>query len=185
MPDSSPPENDFGPRRRYLAGHDEPESGFCGRGPRGRRGPRMFESGALRYAVLRRIAEQPRHGYELIKAIEEQSGGAYSPSPGMIYPMLSMLEDLGFISASAEGARKLYAITPEGEAFLEENKAFADAVEGRMSARGARCAGAVRGSMHALKEAVFAKIRGQSLSDEQIKKAEAILNRAAKEIQAL
>lgn len=72
------------------------------------------------------LAETPRHGYELIKAIEERLGGSYTPSPGVIYPTLSWLEDMGYASVVAEGGRKRYFVTAEGEAFLSANRAAAD-----------------------------------------------------------
>ena len=90
------------------------------RGPRGRRG-RMFESGQLRLVLLKLIADEPRHGYDLIRAIEELTGGHYAPSPGIVYPTLTLLQDMGFIEESAaEGARKAYAATDEGRRHLEE-----------------------------------------------------------------
>src|SRR3954468_21680436 len=82
----------------------------------GQRGPKMFDAGAMRYVVLHLIAEKPRHGYELIKEIEALAGGAYAPSPGAIYPLLAMLLDLGHIQSSADGNKKLHALTDEGRA---------------------------------------------------------------------
>ena len=90
-------------------------------GRHGRRG-RVFEQGDLRYVLLRLIADKASHGYELIKDIEDRLGGAYSPSPGIVYPTLTLLEELGFIRAvQSEGARKAYEITDEGRAALEKN----------------------------------------------------------------
>jgi DNA-binding PadR family transcriptional regulator len=110
------------------------ERGRGGGGPRGGRIGRLLEHGDLRFVLLAVIEEQPRHGYELIKELEERTGGAYRPSPGVIYPTLSLLEDEGFIRpASPEAARKLFEITPEGRAALEQNRASVDAVFGRMA----------------------------------------------------
>jgi DNA-binding PadR family transcriptional regulator len=79
------------------------------------------------------IAEQPRYGYELMKAIEERMSGSYSPSPGVIYPTLSWLEDMGYVAAEAEDAgRKRYRITAEGEAFLLANRAAVDGLNARL-----------------------------------------------------
>jgi DNA-binding PadR family transcriptional regulator len=98
-------------------GHDHHERGHHGRG--GRMG-RFFDHGDLRFVVLKLIAEKPSHGYELIKAVETAAGGAYTPSPGVIYPTLTLLEELGYITVGdAGGGKKLYTITDEGEAFLE------------------------------------------------------------------
>jgi DNA-binding PadR family transcriptional regulator len=100
----------------------------------GRFAARVFEGGDLRIVLLQLIAEKPRHGYELMKAIEEKLSGAYSPSPGLIYPTLTLLEEMGYATVStSEGNKKLYTITEEGKKFLGENKSAADAVFERMS----------------------------------------------------
>src|SRR5579875_3901893 len=90
--------------------------------------------GGRRLVILQLIAEKPSHGYEIIKAIEERIGGDYSPSPGVIYPTLTLLEEMGYATVQpAEGGRKLYAVTDEGRAFLEQNRAAADAIFERMA----------------------------------------------------
>ncbi|AOL24280.1 DNA-binding transcriptional regulator, PadR family [Erythrobacter litoralis] len=114
-----------------------------GTGPRGggrrRRRQRMFGSGELRLALLALIAEQPRHGYELIKAIEEMTGGTYAPSPGAVYPTLQLLADEGKIAeAQAEGAKKPFEATEEGRAELDERKGEVDALMARLSDEGSR-----------------------------------------------
>jgi DNA-binding PadR family transcriptional regulator len=102
-----------------------------------RHGGRLFDYGELRLLVLAMIAEQPRHGYELMKAIEERMSGSYSPSPGVIYPTLSWLEDMGYTTVESEGAgRKRYQITSEGEAFITANRAAIDALLARMEPAG-------------------------------------------------
>ncbi|MFZ3034579.1 MAG: PadR family transcriptional regulator [Parvibaculum sp.] len=111
-----------GPRGRHR-------SGFGRRG--GRR--RAFEQGDLRLVILKLIADEPRHGYDVIKAIEETFGGTYRPSPGIIYPTLTMLEDLGFATVTPEGSKKLYTATEEGLAFLETNKATVEMLFARMN----------------------------------------------------
>src|ERR1700734_4126445 len=101
---------------------------------RGGGGGRIFGPGDLRLMLLALIAEKPRHGYELIKEIEQKFGGAYSPSPGSIYPTLTLLEELDHVRASAsDGARKLFEITDQGRAYLDENRATLDGVMARMS----------------------------------------------------
>lgn len=102
--------------------------------PRGRwRGGRMFEQGDLRYVVLRLLEEKPRHGYEIIKALEERFSGAYAPSPGVVYPTLQLLEDLGYarIVPGNEG-RKVYEITDAGRAHLAENRETVDSIFDRI-----------------------------------------------------
>lgn len=102
---------------------------------RGRRGGRLFDYGEIRLLLLAMIAEQPCHGYELMKAIEDRFGGRYSPSPGVVYPTLSWLDDMGYAAIEAEeGGRKRYRITEEGEAFLAANRAAADELLARVSA---------------------------------------------------
>ena len=97
-------------------------------GGRGRNRKRMFGSGELKLVLLKLIADEPRHGYDLIRAIEELTGGDYAPSPGTIYPTLTMLTDMGLIEEqAADGSRKAFAVTKEGKAHLKENK---DEVEG-------------------------------------------------------
>jgi DNA-binding PadR family transcriptional regulator len=105
-----------------------------GRGQGRSRIGRFLEHGDLRFVILGLLAEQPRHGYELIKELEERTGGAYRPSPGVIYPTLALLEDEGYIRpAAGDSARKLYEITDEGKKALDENRAGVDAVFARMA----------------------------------------------------
>lgn len=108
-----------------------------GRGP-GRGGfGRFFAHGDLRLVILHLVAEQPRHGYDLIKAIEERVAGAYSPSPGVIYPTLTLLEELGYVTVRAEeGSKKSYEITDAGRSFLDANRPAVDALLARMAEAG-------------------------------------------------
>src|SRR5262245_15537053 len=100
------------------------------------RAGRMLAQGDLRLIALALIAEQPRHGYEIIKVLEDKTAGWYSPSPGIVYPTLTYLEDAGYVTAQAEGAKKLYTITDEGRAYLEENRDFVDSVLERLDGLG-------------------------------------------------
>jgi DNA-binding PadR family transcriptional regulator len=103
------------------------DSGFGGSRRGGRRSRRMFESGELRLVLLKLIADEPRHGYDLIRAIEDLTGGEYAPSPGVVYPTLTLLQDMGLIEeAPGEGPRKPFQVTDEGRAHLQEK---ADEVE--------------------------------------------------------
>jgi DNA-binding PadR family transcriptional regulator len=101
---------------------------------------RMLAQGDLKLLALALIAEQPRHGYELIKLIEEKTSGCYSPSPGVIYPTLTFLEEAGHVTAESEGAKKRYTITEEGRAYLKENRDIADMVLERLAAIGEKLA---------------------------------------------
>lgn len=122
--------------RRGGGGPDFPPFGrgpFGGRGGDGFRIGRMVADGDLRLIVLSLIEQQPRHGYDVIKAIEELTSGSYSPSPGVVYPTLTMLEDQGFAAVTpGEGSKKLYSLTAEGRTYLDENKETIDAIFKRM-----------------------------------------------------
>lgn len=101
-------------------------------GGHGRGGPRVFHHGALRLVVLALIAEAPRHGYEIIKAIEERLAGSYSPSPGVIYPTLTLLQELGHVTVEEHDGKKRYSITDEGRAYLAAHQSAVDAEMARM-----------------------------------------------------
>ncbi len=101
------------------------------------RAGRMLAQGDLRLILLALIAEQPRHGYEIIKLIEEKTDGWYSPSPGIVYPTLTYLEEAGYVTAQIDGSKKLYTITDEGRANLKENRDLADVILERLAAVGA------------------------------------------------
>jgi DNA-binding PadR family transcriptional regulator len=152
----------------------------------GRRGGRLFDYGELRLLLLAMIAEQPRHGYELIKAIEDRFGGSYTPSPGVIYPTLSWLDDMGYATVEAEdGGRKRYRITSEGEAFLVANRAAADGVLARAGAvggRGAIPAPVVR-AMENLRLAMRLRLRQGPLDQAAAESIAAALDAAAQTVE--
>ncbi|WP_263353993.1 PadR family transcriptional regulator [Acidicapsa acidisoli] len=108
--------------------------GFMGRHGRGFGGDRerLFDSGELRLVILQLVAEKPSYGYEIIKAIEERLSGGYAPSPGVVYPTLTLLEEEGYATSSAEGNKKLYTVTELGTEYLKTNKATIKAIFGRM-----------------------------------------------------
>jgi DNA-binding PadR family transcriptional regulator len=124
-------------RRRFARGRFGFSGFSTGSGRRkggGRHRRRVFDHGDLRFVILRLIAEEPRHGYEIIKAIEERLGGSYSPSPGVVYPTLTLLEELGYATVTTnDGTKKLYAITQEGSAYLAANKQAVDAIFDRIA----------------------------------------------------
>lgn len=113
---------------RFAAGLESGE-GFGNMGGNFRIG-RMLASGDLRLVALYLIEQQPRHGYDLIKAVEERSGGVYSPSPGVVYPALTFLEEAGYVTSEVDGNKKLYTITEEGRAHLADNR---EAIESTLS----------------------------------------------------
>jgi DNA-binding PadR family transcriptional regulator len=99
----------------------------------------MFEGGQLRLVLLKLIADEPRHGYELIKAIEEMTDGHYAPSPGIVYPTLTMLEDMGFIAEKkSKDSKKIYEVTDDGRAHLDENEEEVDELIERLEGHGRR-----------------------------------------------
>jgi len=120
-------------RSRWGWGFDPAEFwGPRGKHHRGRMG-RVFEQGDLKYVILRLLEEKPRHGYEIIKELEDRFGGAYSPSPGTVYPTLTMLEDLGYARVKPDdGGRKVYEITAEGSAYLQEHSTTVDSIFDRI-----------------------------------------------------
>ena len=150
---------------------------------------RFFAHGDLRLVILNLIADKPRHGYELIKEIEDSVGGAYSPSPGVIYPTLTLLEELNYVQAAAEGAKKLYTITPEGEDFLKANRATVDALLSRMAeAAGTQGRGRAPGIIRAMENLKMAlKLRAVSgnLSDDQIDRIAHVIDEAAAKVEKI
>jgi DNA-binding PadR family transcriptional regulator len=118
----------FGSRGR---GFGHLAAGFMagpGRGGAGFRAGRKLGGGDLQLLILSLLAEKPSHGYELIKALEERSGGFYIPSPGMIYPALTYLEEIGYATVETEGTKKRYCITDEGRGYLEQNRSLVEAM---------------------------------------------------------
>ncbi|GHD56864.1 PadR family transcriptional regulator [Jeongeupia chitinilytica] len=133
----------------------------------GRRG-RVFDHGDLRLVVLALTAQSPRHGYEIIKAIEEKFGGNYAPSPGAIYPTLTLLDEQGLLrgEVDADGKRH-YTVTPDGEAYIAANRATIDGVMVRMELMARRMAGhlppeRVMQAMQTLKQALLLREHGWS-----------------------
>jgi DNA-binding PadR family transcriptional regulator len=172
--------------RHGWGGHGMRGGGPWGRGRGGRIG-RFLEHGDLRFVLLALIEEQPRHGYELIKELEERTGGAYRPSPGVVYPTLSLLEDEGFVRPSAgETARKLYEVTDEGRAALAENRANVDAIFGRMSEAAARTSAAgprIGRAMANLGMAVQQRLAGPELTAEALDRIVTLIDEAAQAVE--
>jgi DNA-binding PadR family transcriptional regulator len=126
-------------RGRFGFGGKHGKWGFSGRDPEDwMRAKRMLAQGDLRLIALALIADAPRHGYEIIKLLEEKTADWYSPSPGIVYPTLTYLEEASYVTASSEGSKKLYTITEEGNAYLAANREVVDAVLGRLKALGER-----------------------------------------------
>ncbi len=187
---------------RHLDNHFRNHHGHggFGRGPfhgwRGRAGGfggregRMFDGGELRLVILALVAEKPRHGYEIIKELGERVGGDYSPSPGVVYPTLTMLEEIGYATTSQDPAgRKLYTLTSEGEKLLAENKAQVDAIFARFGDDGESAGrsgmGSVFRAMMNLRAATRLRLRGRAATPEQIQAIVDALDAAAKTIERI
>jgi DNA-binding PadR family transcriptional regulator len=157
-----------------------------GRGGRGERAERVFGRGDLPLIVLALIEISPRHGYEIIKAIEERCGGAYAPSPGAVYPTLTLLEEQDHVTSSESASgKKLYTITDLGRAYLDENRAQVDGILARldMFARvQARKAlpERVHQAMHTLKHALL--LNKTNWSEAEAERVSAVLEQAANAI---
>ena len=171
-------------------------SEFGGRGSGGshRRGPsgrgRMFGSGELRLVLLALVAETPRHGYELIKAIEELSGGNYAPSPGVVYPTLNLLTDEGLIAERAgDGARKSFAVTDAGRAELDQRVEEFEKIVARLKAlaeeRERHSAPPLKRAMGNLFMAVKGRMTGAESDRETMHQIAEILDEAARKIERI
>lgn len=177
----------YGRHGRHRGGHHGgPTHQFFREGPGGR--GRVFDQGELRFVLLALIAEAPRHGYEIIKAIEDRLGGSYSPSPGVIYPTLTLLNELGFATVSESGGgRKLYTITEEGQTHLKENQAMVDAVFARMDRASASTAGGrspqVVRAIENMKTALRLRLSRGPLGDGEAQAIADALDAAAREIE--
>ena len=166
------------------------EFGFHGRGfgrHFGRRAERIFDQGDLRFVILKLVSEQPRHGYEIIKAIEEKVGGAYSPSPGVVYPTLTLLEELGYVTVQSQaGGKKAYTITAEGEAGLAEKKATVDSIFRRMEdvhARFDHPAPHIGRAMANLGKAIGIRMSSGPVSAEQLDAIVTAIDEAARKVE--
>ena len=163
------------------------DEGWSG-GRRGRRARRMFESGELRLVLLKLIADEPRHGYDLIRAIEEITGGEYAPSPGIVYPTLTLLQDMGLIEeAAGEGPRKPFQITEEGKTHLAEREEEVEALFERLrdlAPREDHNAGpAIGRAVKNLMTALRHRVGRDGLNDELLHEIAAILDEAAQRIE--
>jgi DNA-binding PadR family transcriptional regulator len=148
----------------------------------GRHSRRMFDHGELRYVVLSLIAERPRHGYEIIKAIEDRMGGAYSPSPGVIYPTLTLLEELGHVTVAEADGKNLHTITAEGTGWLDANRAAVEVAMARMDKAGKAQSGGpapeVVRATESLRMALRRRHAGGPLNEEQSRAVAAALDAA-------
>jgi len=147
----------------------------------------MFEQGDLKYVILQLLEEKPRHGYEIIKALEERFSGMYSPSAGTVYPTLTLLEDLGYAQVTVEeGGKKIYSITAEGRTYLAQNRSAVDDIFDRISEFGsAFLSDGMMDVNRGMRDVAQAAYRGAPRifrDKEAVAKIRETLQRAAKEI---
>ena len=149
----------------------------------------MFDGGELRLVLLKLIAETPRHGYDLIRAIEERTAGGYAPSPGVVYPTLTLLTDMGLIiERPAEGSRKLFEATADGVAHLAEQADVIDALFKRLDALSEMQERTdvvpVRRAMQNLRTVLQNRL-GEGLDEDKVHAAVALIDEAAGKIERL
>ncbi len=173
---------DFGAGFPFGAGR---WGGWAPKGGRGRR--QMFEAGEIKFVILRLLKEKPRHGYEVIKALEEKMGGCYTPSPGTVYPTLQMLEDQGYVRGVEAGGKKVYEITPEGERYLEEHRDLLDEIVDRVRETvrdfTGGALGELQGEFARLARGTFRHAWRRGPEDPAVKRVAAILKQAADDVE--
>ena len=157
-------------------------------GPRGGRGRRqMFEAGEVKFVILRLLKEKPRHGYEVMKALEEKMGGWYTPSAGTVYPTLQMLEDQGYVRASDDAGKKVYEITPEGERYLEAHRDVLDEIVDRIRETVRDFTGGALGDLQGefarLARSTFRHAWRRGPDDPRVRRVAEILKQAADDIE--
>ena len=173
----------WGGNRRWGGGG----FGFGPFGP-GPSGERFFGRGDLKYVILELLKDQPRHGYDIIRALEERMHGRYRPSPGSVYPTLQMLEDLGYVTSTQEEGKKVYTITDEGRRYLSEQQSTVEDIRSRIaSGWDAAQRPEVSDLMHEVQQLARALFRlgTHSLHDpERLKKLREIVARTRAELEA-
>lgn len=149
---------------------------------------RVVKKGDLKYVLLGLLADEPMHGYEVIRRLEEESAGLYSPSPGSVYPTLQMLEDQGLVSSEQRDGKRVYEITDEGRAFLDEHTERTDDIFSRFVNLGERFTGSemrdVTKSFIRLAQVSFDRAVAASGDEGTMDRLREILDRTAEEIEA-
>lgn len=175
---------------RWQRGPVEVEWSFSRDNRGGGRSRRMFDGGELRLVLLKLIADVPRHGYDLIREIEELTGGAYAPSPGIVYPTLTLLDEMGQIEEQrSDGAKKRFAVTDAGRAELTAKQAEVDALIARLTDLGAHRErsdrGPVRRAMGNLGQAVANRVGQGEFTDDTLHDIAALIDEVAQKIERL
>lgn len=172
----------------YAMGHGRGLRGG-GRGDGGGRRGRMFDGGELKLVMLKLIEEGPRHGYDLIREIEDRTGGAYAPSPGVVYPTLTLLDDMGLVEAQADGSKKQFAITDAGRAELADKASEVEALMARLAELGAHRAktdtGPVSRAMGNLRAVLANRVTADGVTAETLHDIAALLDEVAQKVERL
>ena len=147
----------------------------------------MFERGDLKYVILDMLKDEPAHGYEIIRTLEERSRGFYSPSPGSVYPALQLFEDMGYVTSTQRDGKKVYAITDQGRRFLEENRRSVQDIWGRF---GGGWDPEVASELHEIRHDVMdlGKLFGQKMREgrvdrEKLARIRSVISAATREIE--
>jgi DNA-binding PadR family transcriptional regulator len=184
-PDCAEPARPFGARGRHRHGWGPgPWAGLAG----GRE--RLFDGGDIRLVILKLLSEQPSYGYQLIKTMEERLAGGYTPSAGVIYPTLNLLEEEGLtVSSTSEANKKIYSVTPDGLAFLDQNKERVAALFERLEEAGdefrrGRSPEIMKAFMN-LRGAVMARVARGNATPDQLRRIVEAIDAAAKSIDRL
>lgn len=149
---------------------------------------RRFDSGEMKYVILKVLEDKPRHGYDVMKEIQTRLGGWYTPSPGTVYPTLQWLEDAGLVQGKEDQGRRVYGITDEGRQFLRDNKGIVEDIFDRVQETVERAAGSGMSAVHKATGRVVKEVYRASWrrdSDEVCRRIAEILDRATADIQAL
>lgn len=199
------PEGSFGPERfgfeAERGGHDRGERGREGHGrggfgPWGRGGrhgfggrERLFEGGDLKLVILSLLSDQPSYGYQLIKRLEERMAGGYTPSAGVIYPTLTLLEEEGLTTGETADGKKVFTVTEAGRAYLQENAARLAEIHARLEHQGGafqrgRSPEIMRAFLN-LRSAIQARAVRGNLTPEQVEQIAAAIDKAAAAVDAL
>jgi DNA-binding PadR family transcriptional regulator len=179
----------FGPRFAFGGFSFGPgrQGSWGGSAKGGRRRTQMFESGEMKFVILRLLKEKPRHGYEVIKALEEKLAGYYTPSAGTVYPTLQLLEDEGYVRVIETDGKKVYHVTPEGERYLEEHRDLLDEIIDRVRETVRDFTGGgigeVQSSFARLAAVTFKRAWRRGPDDPALKRVAEILKKAADEVE--
>ncbi len=147
---------------------------------------RVFQKGDFKYLILDLLKDKPRYGYEIIRALEERFHGFYAPSPGIVYPTLQMLEEMGYVTSSQQEAKRIYTITDAGRSFLAEREKTTEEAKSRMEKWSPEIRAKLHQTMRQLWE--IGKLIGRQaygMDPEKLEKVQQIISQASNDVQAI